>query len=102
MSSSPIPRRVQVESQLADPDTFFTPGQRKAIRVAVRFCRCVGAEVADYERLLGKIESGRVLSKRDRRRLQSVLNRFGRERLEPRERKLNAWAKSELWDAHRP
>ena len=66
-----------MESQLADPDTLFTDGQKKAIRVAMRFCRCVGADVADYSLLLQKIDEGRVLSKRDRRRLQEVLNRFG-------------------------
>lgn len=91
-----------MESQLADPSTLFEAGQRKAIRVAIRYCRCVGADVADYGRLLTRVEGWFVLSKRDRRQLQAVLNRFFEERLESDERRLNAWAKSELWDTHRP
>ncbi len=34
--------------------------------------------------------------------LQSILNEYGKERLDPQERRINSWAKSELWDAHRP
>ena len=44
-----------------------------------------------------------VLRKKDRRQLQNVLNRYY-ETLRPSdkdERKLNAWARRDLWDAHR-
>ena len=96
------PWSVRMESQLADPETLFTPGQQKAVRTAINYCSTVGLKLADYSRLLGKIADGRVLSKRDRRRLGDVLNRHAEERLTPSERRLNAWGKSDLWDAHRP
>ncbi|OAQ54841.1 hypothetical protein HTG_04540 [Natrinema mahii] len=97
-----IPRSVRMESQSADPSTTFQPGQKKAVWMAVRFCRLVDPTLADYSRLLEKIEGEMVLSKKDRRRFQDVLNANSRQHLDSNERRLNAWARSDLWDAHRP
>ncbi len=91
-----------MESAMADPSTTFTPGQRKGIRAAINYCSVVEPSIADLERLHRKGENNAVLTKRDRRRLQSVLNKYGAQRLDRDERRLNSWAKSELWDAHRP
>ncbi|MFC7046548.1 hypothetical protein ACFQH6_15060 [Halobacteriaceae archaeon GCM10025711] len=89
-------------SQQADPDTLLEPGQEKAVRAAIKYCRLVNPTLADYQRLLDKINREQVLSKRDRRRLQDILNKHAEQRLTPDERRINAWARSELWDAHRP
>lgn len=102
MSLASIPRTVRMESQLADQSTLFNRGQPKAVRRAINYCSVVDPSIADLESLLTKIENDRVLSKKDRRRLQDVLNKHGKHRLDSDERRLNAWAKSELWDAHRP
>ncbi len=90
-----------MESQRADPTTVFNAGQRRAIQEAICFCRTIDGQLADYDRLLNRIEDELVLTKRDRRQLQNVLNRFGQERLDSQERRINSWAKSVLWDAHR-
>lgn len=102
MSLVSIPRSVRMESQLADQSTLFNRGQRKAVRQAINYCSIVAPEIADLETLLSKIEDGRVLTKKDRRRLQDVLNKHGAQHLSSGERQLNAWARSDLWDAHRP
>lgn len=99
---SSIPRSVAMEDRPADPSTVFNAGQKKAVRVAINYCSCVKPGMADYSRLLKKIEQGLVLRKKDRRRLQDILNKHGSQRLDSSERSLNAWARSELWDAHRP
>lgn len=102
MSLSDIPRSVRMESQLADESTLFTPGQKRAVITAIKYCVMVGLNIADYERLYDRIDEGLVLSKKDRRQLRDVLNRHNEERLEPNERMLNAWARRDLRDAHRP
>lgn len=68
----------------------------------MNYCSVVSPEIADLETLLQKVENNRVLTKKDRRRLQDVLNKHGKQRLSSGERRLNAWARSDLWDAHRP
>jgi len=85
----------------ADPDTTFNPGQKQACRESIHYCQQIDPSLADYDRLLERIETDQVLSKKDRRRLNDVLNRFQEERLTREERRLTAWARSELWDAHR-
>ncbi|GAA0678788.1 hypothetical protein GCM10009020_28950 [Natronoarchaeum mannanilyticum] len=100
--STSVPRSVRMESQRADPNTRFNAGQRRAIREAICYCRTVGAQLADYGRLLDRIEDELVLTKRDRHQLQAVLNRYGQEYLTSEERRINSWTKSVLWDAHRP
>ncbi len=102
MSSASIPRSVRMEAAQADPDTVFTPGQKKAVRQAINYCSVVDPSIADLSRLQARVEGGYVLTKKDRRRLQNVLNKFGAQNLTRSERRINSWAKSALWDAHRP
>ncbi len=91
-----------MESELADRSTLFNAGQRKAVRQAINYCSVVSPQIADLESLLQKVEKGQVLTKKDRRRLQDVLNKHGKQHLDTNERRLNSWAKSELWNANRP
>lgn len=102
MNTASIPRSVRMEAAQADPETTFEPGQRKAVRQAINFCSVVEPSISDLSRLQERVENGAVLTKKDRRRLQDVLNKFGRQNLDSSERRINAWAKSDLWDAHRP
>lgn len=103
MSSASIPRSVRLESASADSSTAFDHGQVKVIKTAVCFCSHVLNEpVADYARLIDRVDQGLVLTKKDRRELQNVLNRFSGERLDADERRNVGWVKSDLWDAHRP
>lgn len=87
---------------LADRSTLFNRGQRKAVRQAINYCSVVSPGIADLEALLSKVENGHVFSKKERRALQDVLNKHGKQPLDSDTRRLNAWAKSDLWDAHRP
>lgn len=101
-SASSIPRSVRMETTEADPETLFNAGQRKAVSAAINYCSVVAPDIADLESILEKVENGLVLSKKDRRRLQDVLNKHSRQKLDPDERRINAWARSAVWDAHRP
>lgn len=101
MSSAAIPRSARLEDRPADPLTTFTAGQKKAVRVAVNYCSVVDPTIADLESLLETVEKDLVLIKKERRRFQDVFNKHSRQRLDTDERRLNAWARSDLWDAHR-
>lgn len=103
MSSTSIPRSAALDCP-ADPSTTFNRGQKRVIRTAISFCSVVTPEIADLSRLQNEIENDRVLQKRERRALQRVVSKYGKQRFDDDsdERRLVGWVKSDLWDAHRP
>lgn len=101
MSSTSIPRSAELDCP-ADPSTTFNRGQKRVIRTAINYCSVIDSSIADLSRLRNEVENDRVLRKRERRALQRIVNKYGNQRLDPSERRLVGWVKSDLWDAHRP
>ncbi|MFC7140495.1 hypothetical protein ACFQMA_11725 [Halosimplex aquaticum] len=80
------PRSVRIKSQLADRSTLLTPGQREAVKQTINYCSVVDSSIASLESFLSKVENGYVFSRGERRRLQDVLNKHGKQRLPSEER----------------